>query len=233
MSTEDPFIAVRDEVKANLEQASLLVESYNRISKTSPAESAEVVQTLDDVDQILEGIDTDILDLQEAVNMISGAPERYNLSQTEVERRRGFLSDVRKQCEKLKSAARPASSATNPFTSPEDESVEESAQTAEDREQEELYQQQLMEEQDIQLDSVFHTVGNLRSQANTMGQELGEQAEMLEEFENAVDRSAGKLKRGMKRIEIFLKKNEDSKSNCCIGILIAVLIILLVLVVLV
>lgn len=232
MPSEDPFIAVRDEVEANLEQASLLVESYHRISKTSPADSAEVVQTLDDVDQILEEIDTDILDLQEAVNMISGAPEKYGLSQAEVERRRKFLADVRRQCEKLKGAARPAAE-TNPFTSPQDEPVEETAQSAEDREQEELYQQQLMEEQDIQLDSVFHTVGNLRSQANTMGQELGEQAEMLEEFETAVDRSAGKLKRGMKRIEIFLKKNEDSRSNCCIGVLIAVLIILLVLVVLV
>lgn len=232
MSAEDPFVSVRDDVQANLEQANLLIESYQRIVKTSAPDSAEVLQTLEDIDQILEDIDTDIEDLQEAVDVISSDPTRYNLSQTEVEKRKGFLNNVRSKCSNLKAQARPPGSTQNPFSSPDDQ-IEESAETQEAREQEEMYQQQMMNEQDIQLDSVFHTVGNLRMQANTMGQELGEQAEMLEEFENAVDQSANRLKKGMKRIEIFLKKNEDTKSNCCIGVLIAVLIILLVLVVLV
>lgn len=233
MASEDPFITVRDEVKANLEQADLLLESYHRLIKSSAPDSTEVTQTLEDIDQILEDIDVDIVDLQEAVDIISGDPEKYNLSGAEVEKRRGFLANVRSESSRLKSQARPASASNsnNPFTSPEDE-PESAAQTEEDRAQEELYQQQILEEQDIQLDSVYQTVGNLRLQANTMGQELGEQAEMLEEFETAVDQSANKLKKGMKRIEIFLKKNEDSKSNCCIAILIIVLIVLLVLVIL-
>lgn len=232
MSSADPFLTVREDVQANLEQANLLLESYQRIAKTSAPDSSEVLQTLEDIDQILEEIDTDIEDLQAAVNAISSDPARYNLSQTEVEKRRGFLSNVRSECNRLKQQARPPSETQNPFSSPEDKQ-DENAETQEAREQEEMYQQQIMNEQDIQLDSVFHTVGNLRMQANTMGQELGEQAEMLEEFENAVDSSANRLKKGMKRVEIFLKRNEDTKSNCCIAILIAVLILLLVLVVLV
>lgn len=228
MSSTDPFLSVREDVKANLEQANLLLESYERILSTSAPESEEVLQTLEDLDQVLEEIDQDIDDLQDAVNVISGDPSKYNLTQTDVEKRRGFLSNVRSDCLSLKKRAHPPSTQSQADNQPEED-----GETQESREQEELYQQQIMDEQDIQLDSVYNTVGNLWMQANTMGQELGEQAEMLEEFENAVDNSANRLKKGMKRIEIFLKKNEDTRSNCCIGLLIAILIILLVLVVLI
>ena len=229
MST-DPFLSVREDVEANIEQAKQLIESYQRIIKTSSSDSAEVVQTLEDIDAMFEELDADIVDLRQSVNVISQDPEKYGVTIKEVEKRRGFLSNIEGDAAKLRSLAHPTSS-ENPFKSNED-AVADRVQTEEDREQEELYQQQLMDDQDEQLDSVFHTVGNLRLQANTMGQELGEQAEMLEEFEMAVDKSANRLKRGMKQIQVFLKKNEDSRSNCCIGVLIFVLIILLVLVIL-
>lgn len=232
MAEEDPFLTVRHEVEANLEQANLLLDSYQRISQTSAPDSAEVLQTLEDIDQILEDIETDIADLQESVDVVSKNSEKYKVSPKEVEKRRNFLTNIRAESERLRSQAHPVGH-KNPFSSADDpQRTKEDEPSEEDRQQEELYQQQIMEEQDIQLDSVYNTVGNLRQQANIMGQELGEQAEMLEEFENAVDKSANKLQQGMKRVEIFLKKNEDTKSNCCIGLLIAVLIILLVLAVL-
>lgn len=93
-------------------------------------------------------------------------------------------------------------------------------------------QQQLhmMAEQDTQLDSVFHTVGNLRQQASEMGRELEEQAEMLETTDNLADRVGGRLSTGMKRMGEVVRRNEDGLSSCCIGVLIFVLILLLVLV---
>jgi len=231
MSAQDPYLTVKSEVEEGLEQANLLIESYQRIKQTAAPNSAEVVQTLEDIDQILEDIDTDIVDLQGSVDAVSQNPQKYSLTQQDVAERVEFVGKIRADASRLKSLSRPSSQA-NPFASSEDP-PETSERTQEEIQQEELYQQQLMEEQDVQLDSVFSTVGNLREQANTMGQELEQHAEMLEEFESAVDKSANKLQRGMKRVEIFLKKNEDSRSNCCIGVLIAVLIILLVLVVLV
>lgn len=230
MSSEDPFLTVKQEVEASIEEAKLLLDSFQRISQTSAPDSAEVQQTLQDIDQVLEEIDTDITDLQESVDVVSKDPQRYNVSSKEVETRRDTLAKIKLETRRLKDAAHPPKH-QNPFSSVED--AEEVGISEEDREQEEMYQQQILNEQDTQLDSVFHTVGNLRQQANTMGQELEEHAEMLEEFEIAVDKSASRLSRGMKQVEIFLKKNEDTRSNCCIGVLIAVLIILLVLAVLI
>lgn len=93
-------------------------------------------------------------------------------------------------------------------------------------------QQQLhmMAEQDRDLDSVFRTVGNIRQQADHMGRELEEQAEMLEVVDGLADRVGGRLQTGMKRMGEVVRANEDGLSSCCIGVLIFVLILLLVLV---
>lgn len=94
------------------------------------------------------------------------------------------------------------------------------------------HQQQLkmMAEQDEQLDDVLETVGNLRQQADDMGRELEEQAEMLEVVDNLADRVGGRLQTGVKKMGDVMRRNEDRMSSCCIGVLILILIILLILV---
>jgi len=78
---------------------------------------------------------------------------------------------------------------------------------------------------------VFRTVGNLRDQAHVMGRELGEQAEMIDAVDRDAERVQGKLGRGLKDLNRFIRKNEDKASNWCIGLLIMVLCILLFLVI--
>jgi len=98
---------------------------------------------------------------------------------------------------------------------------------------EEFEQQQqlrMMHQQDEQLDGVFQTVGNLRQQADDMGRELEEQAEMLEVVDTLADRVGGRLQTGIQKVGYVMRKNEDRMSSCCIGLLILILIILLILV---
>lgn len=95
---------------------------------------------------------------------------------------------------------------------------------------EQQQQTQMMAEQDTQLDSVFHTVGNLRQQAADMGRELEEQAEMLDHVDGLADRVGGRLQGGLKSMGTVIRRNEDGLSSCCIAVLIFVLILLLVLV---
>lgn len=94
---------------------------------------------------------------------------------------------------------------------------------------EQQQQVSIMREQDQHLDGVFQTVGNLRRQADDMGRELGEQAEMLEVVDNVADRVGGRLQTGMQKLRYVIRKNEDRYSSCCIAVLIMVLIVLLVL----
>lgn len=73
-------------------------------------------------------------------------------------------------------------------------------------------QEEIMAEQDEALEGVFRTVGNLRGQADAMGRELEEQAEILDEVDNAADRVGGKLQTGLKKIGYVIRKNEGMFS---------------------
>lgn len=92
-------------------------------------------------------------------------------------------------------------------------------------------QQEMLHEQDEQLDGVFRTVGVLRNQAEDMGRELEEQGAILDEVDTLADRVGGKLNVGVKRVGEVIRKNEDTVSSCCIGVLIMVLVLLLILVI--
>lgn len=94
---------------------------------------------------------------------------------------------------------------------------------------EQQQQVEMMQEQDRHLDGVFHTVGNLRRQADDMGRELEEQNEMLEVVDDLADRVGNRLQIGMSKLGYVMRKNEDRLSSCCIAVLIFVLILLLVL----
>ena len=65
-----------------------------------------------------------------------------------------------------------------------------------------------MQQQDEALDDVFKTVGTLRAQADTMGRELEEQADLLDDVDNIADRVGGKLQNGIKKIGWVIRKNE-------------------------
>lgn len=69
-------------------------------------------------------------------------------------------------------------------------------------------QQELMADQDMALEGVSRTVGNLREQAHEMNRELEEQREMLEEVDRDAERVEGKLKRGVRDLNGFIRKNE-------------------------
>ncbi|KAJ3159038.1 Syntaxin-6, partial [Irineochytrium annulatum] len=68
-------------------------------------------------------------------------------------------------------------------------------------------QQQIMRQQDVQLDEVMDTVGNLREVAVVMGREMDDQTALLEDLDTRVDTTSGKLKMGMKKLQDFIKAN--------------------------
>jgi t-SNARE syntaxin family protein len=73
-------------------------------------------------------------------------------------------------------------------------------------------QEEIMQQQDEALDDVFKTVGTLRQQADTMGRELEEQADLLDDVDNIADRVGGKLQTGLKKIGWVIRKNEGVSS---------------------
>ncbi|WVQ97809.1 hypothetical protein IAU59_004924 [Kwoniella sp. CBS 9459] len=96
----------------------------------------------------------------------------------------------------------------------------------------EAEQQQLfVQRQDDTLGVISGTLHNLASQAGLIGHEVHEQSEMLDDLGNRVDHTDSKLRKVSRTMQDFIRRNEETKSGWCIGILIVILIILLMLVI--
>lgn len=234
---EDPFLQVQADVLSLLNTTRPLFQSYLRIrsSALSPT-SPELVEARSELESTLQDLSTDLRDLVDSVKAVEHDPYRYGLEIDEVERRRRLVEDVGREVagmrEELLNTVHDAQSngkGANALPHPSNFDSDEEGEGNDDYQQfEEQRQMEMMHEQDEALDDVFKTVGNLRMQADTMGRELEEQAELLEDVDNVADRVGGKLQAGIKKVQYVIRKNEDTYSSCCIVLLIIALIILLV-----
>ncbi|KAK5993460.1 t-SNARE affecting a late Golgi compartment protein 1 [Cladobotryum mycophilum] len=240
---EDPFLQVQQDVLTQISSTRPLFASYLRIrSLASSSSSPELASARADLEYALEVLAEDLEDLVASVQAIESNPAQFGLSAHEVSRRKRLVQEVGSEIEDMRdelnkkttpaSAAAAASARGGDLPDPSSFAIADGDEGGEGDAFGEFEQQQqveMMHEQDRHLDGVFATVGNLRRQADDMGRELEEQAEMLEVVDEAVDRVGTRLQNGMTKLRYVMRKNEDTLSSCCIGVLIFVLILLLVL----
>ncbi|KAH0288682.1 hypothetical protein M436DRAFT_43194 [Aureobasidium namibiae CBS 147.97] len=243
MASEDPFLQVQADVLSLLNTTRPLFNSYIRIrSSASSATSPELVEARDELESTLTDLSADLRDLVDSVKAVEHDPYRYGLEIDEVERRRRLVEDVGAEIEDMhaelaktveqaqmhgKAKAKDKDTSL-PHPSAFDSDDEHGEGDGDYAQFEQQRQEEIMQQQDEALDDVFKTVGTLRQQADTMGRELEEQADLLDDVDNIADRVGGKLQNGIKKIGWVIRKNEDTYSSCCIAVLIVVLIILLI-----
>ncbi|KAF2403077.1 hypothetical protein EJ06DRAFT_536536 [Trichodelitschia bisporula] len=230
---QDPFLQVQTDVLSLLNTTRPIFSSYLRIRSTaSSLNSPELVEARSDLEATLDDLQADLADLVESVKAVELDPYRYGIELTEVERRRRFVQEVGGEIEDMKEellkpigGGPKGKGVLNGDMLPDPDSFDDPDDyVAFEQER----QMEVMQEQDEALDGVFRTVGTLRQQADTMGRELEEQGELLNEVDAVADRVGGKLQTGIKNVGWVIKQNEDALSSCCIAVLIVVLIILLV-----
>jgi t-SNARE syntaxin family protein len=229
------------DVLSQLSTTRSLFTSYLRIRSlsTSPS-SPELTSARSDLETSLSTLAEDLTDLVASVRAVESDPHKYGLEIEEVLRRKrlveevgGEIEDMREELAKQILRTAHAQQRRGSVSIAVDEGPLAAGSGGAGDSYEEFEQQQqlrMMHEQDEQLDGVFQTVGNLRQQADDMGRELEEQAEMLEVVDTLADRVGGRLQTGIQKVGYVMRKNEDRMSSCCIGVLILVLIILLILV---
>ena len=240
MDNEDPFLQFQSDLLSLLNTTRPLFASYLRIrSSASSAKSPELLEARQELESALQTLSNDLSDLVESVRAVERDPYRYGLEVDEVQRRRSLVEEVgrelegmREELQKTVQDAQSKGKQKGPLPHP-NEFAEEADEEEEDDDEytafEQERQMEMMHEQDEALDGVFKTVGNLRQQADDMGRELEEQGELLGDVDNVADRVGGKLQNGIKKVGWVIKKNEDTASSCCIGVLIFVLILIVIL----
>ncbi|KAF2149891.1 snare-domain-containing protein [Myriangium duriaei CBS 260.36] len=90
------------------------------------------------------------------------------------------------------------------------------------------YHTRALAEQDEQLDNLGRSIGRQRELSIAMGNELDDQAVLLEDVDRGVDRHASTLERARGRLGKVARKAKDNWSWVTIAILVMVLVVLIV-----
>lgn len=201
---EDPFEQV---VKDTKEQIERLAHYLNGKSNEDNEEVQDIIQ---DVEETIE-------DLQKSVSVMQKNGQNTVGRESQVQHLRETLQKLNIQ------RKTPSATALN-LQHDQDEEQENTSHQFENP-----FQEQMLREQDTHLDSIHHTMTNLHLQAQTMGEELEDQGQILNDMDTNIDTLSNKLSRGRRQLEWIYEKNKERYNDCCIGLLIAVLLVLLVL----
>ncbi|KAG6830814.1 hypothetical protein H0H87_006987 [Tephrocybe sp. NHM501043] len=240
----DPYHAVEHEVQTTLQTALQLRSSYLRIRSTAREDSEELAWAATELKGTLAALEADIEDLDESVKIVESTDARnFGLDDAEVQRRRKYVGDVRKEIQSMRAEISSASSQSSRSSVPSAPSRSEIASSRGGREigdgddHQEAWgreeQQLIMREQDRTMDTIAGTLHTLAQQAGLMGQEIVEHNELLDDLERGVDSTDTKLNGAMRRMRHFMRKSEEKGSGWCIIILIIILMILLLAVILI
>lgn len=86
-----------------LHNVTLLFDSWKRIQQTvSSPKNQELVWTADELNSNLEAIEQDLDDLDEALNAAQVNPHKFNLSASEMNSRRSFLTEARNKIQTMR-----------------------------------------------------------------------------------------------------------------------------------
>lgn len=166
-----------------------------------------------EVEEILQDIDETMGDLERSIGVMKRSGQ-------DVEVREAKLAGIRADVAALK-GSQPVQD--------ESESVIPGSTDDPSGGQANPFQAQILQEQDEHLDSIHKTMQNLHLHAQTMGQELEDQGQLLDELDENFDSLTSKVQRGRRQLEWIYEKNKEKYNDCCIGLLIIALIVLLVL----
>lgn len=219
----DPFIQVYNDAHNQLQETQQLLDKY---------EKAPSNNHLSDVNNSAQELTETIHDLSQSIGAVQSKPNDFGLSEREVSERIGKVSQLNKELGDIQQKINEIKQNSHPnvetWASNDDNDAANNAEGAQS-----LMYQDMIDEQDTVLSSVYTTVNNLREQANVMSRELEDQSHLIEDFDRETDSAGDRLQRGMKKINWVVRNNRETLSSCCITILIVVLIVLLVLVIIV
>eukprot|EP00201_Polytomella_parva_P006085 CAMPEP_0175077422 /NCGR_PEP_ID=MMETSP0052_2-20121109/23386_1 /TAXON_ID=51329 ORGANISM="Polytomella parva, Strain SAG 63-3" /NCGR_SAMPLE_ID=MMETSP0052_2 /ASSEMBLY_ACC=CAM_ASM_000194 /LENGTH=202 /DNA_ID=CAMNT_0016346895 /DNA_START=113 /DNA_END=721 /DNA_ORIENTATION=+ len=179
--------------------------------------------------KVQEGVDLlnyQLRQLDIAVDKASENPERFNLTPEELASRRVWISTTRRQVQDMTETLTTAKATPASFamSGPKKPSQENSDFLANESEKQVL----VMRRQDADLDDIEKAVTRIGHIGKEMGQELGKQAEMLEELDQDVDTTSNKLKAAQKKVQELIRRSGSNTQLVLIGVLIVILIILCV-----
>lgn len=225
----DPFNEVHSDCWEQVHNLEALLSKTTAVNENSEADFTYSFQDLKET----------ISDLSQAVSISEQNPSQFNLGPEDIRQRKKYLTELEQKLALLEGEwkkklanvprSREITTMSNRISQDLDEDDRLTDDGGLDSQFDKFQQQEYIQQQDFQLDSIHKTMQLLNQQAVIMGSELEDQGYMLEDLDQEMDSTSNKLQRGLKRVSYVIEKNKERASDWCIGILVVVLIVLLVL----
>ncbi|KAB5559138.1 hypothetical protein PHYPO_G00025520 [Pangasianodon hypophthalmus] len=251
MSMEDPFFVVKGEVQKAVNTAQGLYQRWTELLQDpGSATKEEIDWTTNELRNSLRSIEWDLEDLDETINILS-ILLHFNLDSVELNKRKAFITSTRQTVKEMKDQmASPMAMSLSekksrqtlmgdggsrgPIWQPGGDKytrLDRELQSANSQfiEEQQTQQQLIAEQQDEQLELVSGTIGVLKNMSERIGQELDEQAVMLDDFGHEMDNTQSRLDNVMKKLAKVSHMTSDRRQWCAIGILLAILFVVILL----
>jgi hypothetical protein len=244
----DPFDVVKDEVQESLRVAMALYQRHQQLINgglATSAEQDELSWTRDQLDTQLKQLDYDVQDLEDTVAIVEKNPTKYtHIDSLEIQARKLFIEQTKKELRNIKNSIYSKQAAAKIQKKQREQllpsqkqggldisSKIDNAYTRDNQEfmnQEFVKQNSVISEQDKLAEKAAESVDRIKQVAVDMGDELTRHHKLLGGLEGEVSTTGNMLGRARKRIDNFLKSNND-KPKIVIIIILVVIIFLLIL----
>jgi len=242
LPARDPFYVVKEKVQ---ELTTTLSTDFDRwkelLETTNTASHKDFAPLTQSVKVTLKKLNIDLNDLAQTIEIVSANRQRFkDIDDKELDSRKRFVNDTKstvQEYEDTLGSVRTKSKLER--DSREQLYAKENSQrkSAKERERERegndfvdakaQSQQQVERQQDEVLDDMTHALDRLGAMAGTIKTTLGEQNEMLKEFDNEMDRTQGAMGKVMRKIDKLLGQS-DSGRLCCIFFLFVIVCVLII-----
>lgn len=208
----------------------------------------------------LRSIEWDLEDLDDTVQIVEKNPAKFRIDTNDLAARKAFIKQTKDEVEQMKQkssvptkqnqhkyTAEGVSEVTS-LSSPTSQSHlmpgvmrnnkysrlatsgSPSHKTQELLQQQIQQQEHLVQHQDAQLSQMSQSVGTLRNMSNAIGNELDEQAVMLDEFGAEIEQAETKLDATMRKMAKVLNLANDRRQWMAIGVLSSAMVILFIII---
>lgn len=241
---------VKGEVQKAVNTAQSLHQRWNELQHApSSASKEEIDWTTNELRNSLRSIEWDLEDLDETISIVEANPRKFNLDVAELSKRKAFITGTRQTVKEMKDHMTSSTVLTEkkgrqtlmgdggsrgPIWQPGGDKyaqVDKELQSANSQfiESQQSQQQLIVEQQDEQLELVSGTIGVLKNMSERIGNELDEQAVMLDDFAHEMDNTQSRLDNVMKKLAKVSHMTSDRRQWCAIGILLAILLVIIIL----
>ncbi|KAK3533769.1 hypothetical protein QTP70_027341 [Hemibagrus guttatus] len=251
MSMEDPFFVVKGEVQKAVNTAQGLYQRWTELLQDpGSATKEEIDWTTNELRNSLRSIEWDLEDLDETINILTNLLH-FNLDSMELNKRKAFITSTRQTVKDMKDQmASPMAMTLSdkksrqtlmgeggsrvPIWQPGGDKytrIDRELQSANSQfiDEQQTQQQLIVDQQDDHLELVSGTIGVLKNMSERIGQELDEQAVMLDDFSHDMDNTQSRLDNVMKKLAKVSHMTSDRRQWCAIGILLAILFVVIIL----